>query len=107
MERLSGATDALLGAVLVERKPLTFRSGPLWTYFFHEPGGEMAMAKSHQPLVGFSDATKLNFEHLRSRDQELLDSARARIDESWKLIARVNKILIQYAPPKVKSYNAS
>jgi hypothetical protein len=83
-----------LGAVLVERKPLTFRSGPSWVLFRML---EVRMAKSDRPLVGFSDATKLNFEHLRSRDQELLDSARARIEESWELIARVNMILLQDA----------
>jgi hypothetical protein len=31
---------------------------------------------------------------LRSRDQELLESARASIDESWELIARVNSMII-------------
>ena len=45
-----------LETVLVERKPLTFRLGPLGFCFVPEAN----MAKRDQRLVGFNDATPLH-----------------------------------------------
>jgi hypothetical protein len=55
----------LLEAVLVERKPLTLRSGPFWL-LFRMP--EMNMAKSDQPFVGFSDVMTQNFKQTDATD---------------------------------------
>jgi hypothetical protein len=54
-----------LKAILVERKLLTFQSGPSWV-LLRMP--EMNMAKSDQPLVGLSDVMTQNFEQTDAAD---------------------------------------
>ena len=70
-----GPATPPLEAVLVERKPLTFRSGPSWVLFSMP---EMNMAKSDQPFVGFNDMMTQNFEQTDATD------LKRKIKDTWR-----------------------
>ena len=67
---VSGATDALLGAVPAGRKPLTPGLGSPPVFFYTR---EMNMAKSGQPFAGISDMMTRNFEQTRKAMEKYAD----------------------------------
>jgi len=74
----------------MERKPLTFRSGPCWVLFRVR---EENMAKSDQPFVEFSDMMTQNFEQTRKAMEKYAELFEKGMKASPLLDADLNKKL--------------
>ena len=99
-----------LEAVLVERKPLTFRSGPSWVFSFY--AREVNMAKSDQliarvdhPFAGFSDMMTQSFEQTRKAMEKYADLFEKSIKGSPLLDADLNKKLKDYIDKNIAAAN--
>jgi hypothetical protein len=102
----SGATDALLGAVLVERKPLTLRLGPLYlSYTRTRRETKMAIVKNDQPFAGISDLMTQNFEQTRKAMEKYADLLEKGMKASPWLDADLNKKIKDYTEKNIAAVN--
>jgi hypothetical protein len=83
-----GRATPPLEAVLVERNPLTFRSGPSWVFSFY---AREVNAKVDQPFAGFSDMMTQSFEQARKAMEKYADLFEKSIKGSPLLDADLNK----------------
>jgi hypothetical protein len=100
-----GRATPPLEAVLVERKPLTFRSGPSWVFVFRMPEVNMAMVKSDQPFAGFSDMMTQGFEQSRKAMEKYAELFDKGMKASPLLDADLNKKLKDYIDKNIAAAN--
>jgi len=86
----------------MERKPLTFRSGPSWVLFRVR---EENMAKSDQPFVEFSDMMTQNFEQTRKAMEKYDDLFGKGMKASPWLDADLNKKIKDYMEKNIAAAN--
>src|SRR3974377_1507227 len=94
-----------LQAVLVERKPRTFRSGAFWVLCFVMREVNMAMVKSDQPFAGISEMMTQNFEQTRKAMEKYVDLFGTGMKDSPWLDGDINRKMQSYIEKNMAAAN--